>query len=226
MKKYHYSWFDGKLSRLKSNKMKAKTCTKGYSCGLTCINRERSCSKELTGQSIELCSQLANIITSSPQTVTQKMRDAVRSFTSLSYTKIREQERNNEITPQIRAINSFLEISPKFNGAIFRGLKQLPKDTFKLDSVIELDAMSSFSADEEVATGFSKHTQGQSVVLRVNKNKAGVDIRQYSKYDYEKEVLVPKGTKYQVVSIEDREREASFYPDNKFRYKLVTLKEV
>lgn len=43
---------------------KQKVCDKGYSYGLTCINRERSCNKELTGQSIKLCSQLANLVTS------------------------------------------------------------------------------------------------------------------------------------------------------------------
>ncbi len=40
-----------------------KNCKKGYSCGATCINRERSCSKELTGQSIEIASVLASRIT-------------------------------------------------------------------------------------------------------------------------------------------------------------------
>lgn len=43
-----------------------RNCKKGYSCGRTCINRERNCTKELTGQSIQLVSVLASLISDAP----------------------------------------------------------------------------------------------------------------------------------------------------------------
>ena len=43
-----------------------RNCVKGYSCGATCINRERNCTKELTGQPVSLASSLASLIIDSP----------------------------------------------------------------------------------------------------------------------------------------------------------------
>ncbi len=42
--------------------MTTKKCTKGYSCGAACINKNKDCRDKLTKGNSELCDKMSNLI--------------------------------------------------------------------------------------------------------------------------------------------------------------------
>lgn len=131
---------------------------------------------------------------------------AVWSFTEAEYEDIRASEYAGIITPQIAAINRYLNKMPKFPGEIFRGKKF--KTQQLLDDFIEkmengytydLPAMSSFSSSEKSPKYFATNVSFQpSVIFKVAKNKSGVTVKNISHSEHEDEVLVKKGTQYKL----------------------------
>lgn len=104
-----------------------------------------------------------------------------------------------------RDLGEFLSSAPKAEGSAFRGLTfktQTQYDDFMKSiegGTMELNAMSSFSSSESVVKRFArKGADTQAVIIRVKSNMSGVDLSSLSQYPDEKEVLVPKGTKYRV----------------------------
>ena len=143
-----------------------------------------------------------------------KSAKAVNAFTDESYERIRKAEYAGRETPQIIAINRYLDKMPKFSGEIFRG-KQFKSDE-DLDAFVEklknnhsyeLPAMSSFTSDKEIAVNFAKGEGGTSAraikslpaaVFKITGNKSGVTAKGLSTNVEEDEVLVKKGARYRL----------------------------
>lgn len=137
---------------------------------------------------------------------------AVNAFTHESYERIRKAEYGGIETPQVKAINRYLDKMPKFSGEIFRGKNfktQQDVDNFvkKLQDgqAYELPAMSSFSSNKETALTFAKegalgllNQSFASVVFKVTGNKSGVTVKYLSANVEEDEVLVKKGARYKI----------------------------
>jgi hypothetical protein len=131
---------------------------------------------------------------------------AVWSFTESKYEDIRKSEYAGIVTPQIAAINRYLDKMPKFPGKILRGKKF--KTQQLLDDFIEkmqngytydLPAMSSFSSSEKSPKYFATNVSFQpSVIFEIANNKSGVTVKNISNSQHEDEVLVKKGTQYKL----------------------------
>lgn len=102
------------------------------------------------------------------------------------------------------AINKMLNSPkvPRYDGEIYRGLSSKFLETNSLEPGTEfsLQAMSSFSSNQKIAERFAGGSEG--VVIKVKQNTQGVSIKNISTFAEEDEVLVPKNTKYRVVSVE------------------------
>ena len=136
---------------------------------------------------------------------------AINSFTKFAYDDIRNLEYAGKTSPEVKAINRYLDKMPKFQGEVSRG-KQFdsPEEaqTFinkmKQGAPYVLPAMSSFSSDIGTAQKFANIEKSAGVekstpmVLVVATNKRGVSIRSLSDVRNEDEVLVPKKTKYKL----------------------------
>lgn len=154
--------------------------------------------------------------------VARKMFYSINNFTSGATAKIREAEKRREGFPlpeldnidAVRTINNFLDLSPKYEGSIFRGLalKESAAKTF-LDNIqqdgLVLEAMSSFSRRGDVAISFAEQERDDikgerhiGIVIACENNKSGADISQISEFPKEREVLVPSGTFYKASRVE------------------------
>ena len=131
---------------------------------------------------------------------------AVWEFTEINYEEIRKAEYAGIETPQIAAINRYLDKMPKFPGEVFRGKKfkteQLLDDfveKMKNGFTYDLPAMSSFSSSEKSPKYFATNVSFQpSVIFKVVENKSGVTVKNISHSLDEDEVLVKKGTQYKL----------------------------
>jgi hypothetical protein len=137
-----------------------------------------------------------------------EIADAISRFSADESGRIREFERtgkeqNGTEKKYAAAINSYIAQAPKFKGQVHRGLtfdkpeavsgflKQLTQD-----GGLELDAMSSFSSDRNIAKSFDGGNYG--VLIKVKANQSGTSIKNGSSNSGENEVLIPKGTKYRI----------------------------
>jgi SPP1 gp7 family putative phage head morphogenesis protein len=115
-----------------------------------------------------------------------------------------------------KKLNSYLERAPKFQGDIHRGISVEKGDLdsvlsqYKEGSEISLDAKQSWTTDtknvqDRLTQIRSSQTNPVSVMFEYPNSSAGVDISKHSRFEEEKEVLVPKGAKYKVKSVVQHE---------------------
>lgn len=107
------------------------------------------------------------------------------------------------------AIERRLLDGPPVDKTIHRGYGNMPGefvDKFVVGETFEIEATSGFSTKKSTASNFggssASRTDSTSVVLRIKKSQAGVDITQIDSYKSEAEVLIPKGTRFKVISKE------------------------
>jgi len=108
----------------------------------------------------------------------------------------------------VKEVNDFFDLSPKYHGSIFRGLR-IHEDEFdefmsEATSGFVSNAMSSYSSNFSVAGGFATKSSPRQipVIYSIKDNKTGVDIRDLSELRDEEEVLQPAGAKLRAVKIE------------------------
>ena len=108
----------------------------------------------------------------------------------------------------VKEVNDFVDLSPKYHGSIFRGLR-IDEDEFdefmsEATSGFVSNAMSSYSSNFSVAGGFATRSSPHQipVIYSIKDNKTGVDIRDLSELRDEEEVLQPAGAKLRAVKIE------------------------
>ncbi|MGK7928987.1 MAG: ADP-ribosyltransferase [Spirulina sp.] len=131
---------------------------------------------------------------------------ALESFTVSGYKNMRERERNGRIGNDIKTLNRFLHQMPAHSGEIYRGLafktseaRQEFIQKLEENGSYTLEAISSFTSDIEVAKVYAG--KRYPVLLRVRENHSGVSIEDFSAMYCEKEILLPKGTQYEVLAI-------------------------
>ncbi|MGB3509617.1 MAG: ADP-ribosyltransferase [Microcoleaceae cyanobacterium] len=94
---------------------------------------------------------------------------------------------------------------PSSDGNIYRGMSFSEKSIksfiqqLKPHGDYTLDSVTSFTCDSKIAETYSGHYY--QVVIRVKHNHSGVSISDFSAMYSEREVLVSKGTKYEVMNV-------------------------
>lgn len=125
---------------------------------------------------------------------------------------------------KLAAFREALAKAPRFEGTISRGLRDLPRDSAlrqALDTpgaVIELEAVSSWSADEWQARSFAADGDGSYLLRVVTKRGAVISDKRAVVVAAEAEVMIDKGARYVVKTSELREGDR--------RRKLVILEEI
>lgn len=150
--------------------------------------------------------------------LTSQQRIAFQEFTAEQSALIRAVESGNmsgysfsqeEIKWARGAIDHMyagMRTAPVYNeGPIYRGLAISQKELAALQSSesFTLNAMSSASIDESTALGFMREAEGDiGVLLKFKETNKGVRIDGISANPTEREVLLPRGAAYRIVSME------------------------
>ncbi len=143
---------------------------------------------------------------------------AIREFTEGEYEEMRKNERDGKKDDRVEAINKNIfdnDEVPVYEGELWRGLSanEFSKNpalkaaaemlrTLKEGDELELDAMSSFTSDIDVAKNFANNSSA-GFIFNVKSNTKGKSIEGISKILGEKEVLVPKGSKYKIIGVSE-----------------------
>jgi hypothetical protein len=130
--------------------------------------------------------------------------ESVTDFTDGEYRSIR----NNPEGTKAKAIENYIEISPKYSGdEIYRGigLTETQLNSVSGGDIIDMKGISSWSSDKSKAENYSVTQDAFSddinipVVLKV-KPKTAVSITHLTKYPKEKELLFSSKTKFKILS--------------------------
>ena len=111
-----------------------------------------------------------------------------------------------EAERKLAAFREALAKAPRFEGQVSRGLRDMPKDSalrMALDTpgaVIELDAVSSWSADEWEARGFAADGEGSYLLRVVTKRGAVISDERAVVLAAESEIMIDKGAKFRVLT--------------------------
>ena len=130
---------------------------------------------------------------------------ALERFTTEDFRKIRRADQAGKNEGNVKILNNFMKKMPAYDGNIYRGMSFSEKSIkpfiqqLKPHENYTLDSVTSFTSDPKVAETYSGHCY--QVVIRVKHNHSGVSISDFSAMYSESEVLVPKGTKYEIVSV-------------------------
>lgn len=104
-----------------------------------------------------------------------------------------------------KAIERLIQVSPKFEGKVYRGMS-FPDNKFvsqlKVGSKIDMKGLSSWSSDKKWASQFGG--RGKVGVVFEMKNKSGASITHLSKDYREKEVLVPSKSNIVIDSVVEK----------------------
>lgn len=147
-------------------------------------------------------------------------------------------EKGEKVDPIIaemaKDIERIIENGPKYNGEVYRGIGNLNDKIYKdiLNAKeFKWNTLSASTADKEVAMKYATGTidgdestnNNNSIVFKINKSKSGVYISDNASFSGLKEVLIPKDTKYKVLSVSDDK----YTIDGKeYKVKVMELDEV
>lgn len=128
-------------------------------------------------------------------------RATIKQWSQSGYHSIRKDEAAGKETETTKAFHSALASAPKFEGTTYRGINvPTSSDAYKMFTTpgaeVKFDSSASTSRSAKQAASFA---QG-SIVMRI-KGKSGVAMEHLSSYKHEKEIIMPHGTKYKVVSV-------------------------
>lgn len=130
---------------------------------------------------------------------------ALERFTTTDFRKIRRADKQGKDEGNVKILNKFMHKMPAYDGDIYRGMSFSEKSIksfiqqLKPHGDYTLDSLTSFTSDPKIAETYSGHCY--QVVIRVKHNHSGVSISDFSAMYSESEVLVPKGTKYEVTNV-------------------------
>ncbi|MGK7918800.1 MAG: ADP-ribosyltransferase [Trichodesmium sp.] len=133
---------------------------------------------------------------------------ALERFTTSDFRKIRRADKEGKNEGNVKILNDFMHKMPYYHGDIYRGMSFSEKSIksfiqkLKPHGDYTIDSVTSFTSDPKIAETYSGHCY--QVVIRVKHNHSGISISDFSAMYSEKEVLVPKGTKYEVTHIPDQ----------------------
>jgi SPP1 gp7 family putative phage head morphogenesis protein len=116
---------------------------------------------------------------------------------------MREKEVKSPEHADVKQFNKALDAMPKFEGVTFRGVTHIKPGTefyealSKEGSIVEFAASACSSRATKIAAGFA----GQTCLLRIaGKSGAAIESGGFG-FDYEREVVIRKGTKFKVVGV-------------------------
>lgn len=131
---------------------------------------------------------------------------AMKATGKLEASAINEAKIMLEAERKLAAFREALAKAPRFEGQVSRGLRDMPKDSalrMALDTpgaVIELDAVSSWSADEWEARGFAADGEGSYLLRVVTKRGAVISDERAVVLAAESEIMIDKGARFRVVT--------------------------
>lgn len=152
----------------------------------------------------------------------------ISDFTGIGYDSIRAYQRGDHLKMSAsefrmkynysveyakeaaESIENALSTGPKMEVMTYRGLNDLPSDVYDKimgQKSMEFNAMASSSFTYSVAQEFRDDGSSlkDSLMFEIE-NKSGVSIKGLSDMPWEDEVLIPQGTKYEIISTEETTR--------------------
>jgi hypothetical protein len=177
--------------------------------------------KEAKENQLNAVKKNANLSDSQAKASIEAISDYSAIYGSTGYTAIRNVQRGifkdddgdplsqsviSRINGRINDINAYIENAPTYKGTVYRGMSfdsKADRDSFiqSIANGYSLEAMSSFSSSKSVTKEFS---QGAGIIFAVQNNRSGVSIKGMSKVPAENEVLVPKGARYNIKTIQSQ----------------------
>ena len=101
-------------------------------------------------------------------------------------------------------LEKYIAASPSYKGTLYRGIA-ITEDIlsrFEKGKMIDMEGISSFSSSKEVVKEFSQNWKDKvGVVFIVSKIEQSASISHLSQFEYEKEVLVSKDAKFEIINI-------------------------
>jgi SPP1 gp7 family putative phage head morphogenesis protein len=142
-------------------------------------------------------------------------KDAIKRWSLFGHKKIRQADWENsqvgEAAVDLRLIQNAIKHAPRFSGLIFRGIHDLPAEQIshlQVGDTVVARALTSATRSVENAeyfSNFNKETApGTANVLFEMESHGSVSIENLSDVTVEREMLVEKGTAFQVESIEHK----------------------
>ena len=156
------------------------------------------------GLNNKLVAQVAKLSGMGPVEAAESLA-ALERFTTADFRKMRRADKEGKNEANVKKLNNFMHKMPHYDGDIYRGMSFSEKSIksfiqkLKPHGDYTLDSVTSFTSDPKVAETYSGHCY--QVVIRVKHNHSGISIEDFSAMYSEKEVLVPKGTKYEVMNL-------------------------
>lgn len=139
---------------------------------------------------------------------------AFRNYTGSYYEHIKDYQRgkvpnsssvNQSVQDWVTKMNTAFKTAPKYNGKVYRGLKDLPDDVMDALSnseTITFEAFTSTSKKKEIAENFTSY-YSNSILFEIEDAKTGIGIEDISSFQGEAEVLFRKGSKFKVQGVEE-----------------------
>lgn len=126
-----------------------------------------------------------------------------------AYKKIDDPKNKDEYTEKARLIENYINIAPKFNGKVFRGIGVDNKSFERylneenLNNTINMNGMASWTSNQDVADKFIDEVGkgNKALLFKVANSKKGIAISHLSNEPMEKEVLFSGKNKYRIKKV-------------------------
>lgn len=137
---------------------------------------------------------------------------AIEDWSDGGYGYVRKAQRGQIADPkrvkQAEAIEEYIAEQPDYGGVIYRGVSKEKPVTFKRGQTLDMNGVSSWSSDEEVAQLFAggENSRGEDhkYIFNAFSVSGSADIHSIAMNPGEREVLVSQNTKFVVMDVEDR----------------------
>ena len=148
--------------------------------------------------------------------------NAIHGFTGNTFGDIRKNQQSGKPDKRAELIESYVRSAPPAEGRLYRGMTLEKGDT--VENVVRriqsgTSSMASWTNNRSVAENFSSPADGTAIIMRVNNNKSGASIENFSVHPAEQEVLVPSKVKYRLI----KQREVK---QGKDTYTILDFEEV
>ena len=161
--------------------------------------------------------------------------NSINSWMRDGYADLRNSDKQGEDSDRLDALRSALSTAPLYESPLSRGIRADLK--IKPGGIITLSALSSFSTNVAVAKDFAIATpEGQRMplgskftILKIEDHRGGAKLPFKSVGGtYETEVVMDKGRRFEVVSVENHtiKRASRKGKSSQYKGKILTLREV
>lgn len=171
------------------------------------------------------------------KSLSKKEQSSLNSWMRNGYEWLRKEDKTEEGSEELTNLKSALSTAPLYHQSISKGIRADIK--IKVGETIEMSALSSFSTNVAVAKEFAVKTPGgkalpvsqKFTILKIDNHDGGPQLPMKSiAGTYETEVVMEKGRKFEVVSIEKqvikRPSLGRGKPPRQYKGKVLSLREV